>query len=98
MTGRGGQRAQNGFHRFPHVLSGVIKCPDDQILKGLHIAGIDHARVDTDSHDLSVTIEGDLHQATTGLTLRLGFGNLLLGHQQVLLHVLGLGQGGLQIA
>ena len=98
MAGRGRQRSEDGLHRFPHVLSGVIECPDDQVLKRLDIAGVNDARVDAHGHHLAVPVEGDLNQPAAGLTLHLGLGDLLLGREQVLLHMLGLGQCGLQIA
>lgn len=97
MPGGRRQWSEDRLHRVTHILCGVIECSDDQILQRLHIVGIDDTRVDAHRDHLALAVECDPDQPTAGLALHLGFGDLLLGHKQVLLHVLGLGQRRLKI-
>ena len=63
---------------------------DDEILQRFDVVGVDDLRVDRDAHHLATALHGDLDQATAGLAVHLGVGELLLGLHQLLLHLLRL--------
>ena len=67
-------------------------------MQGLDISGVHDTGIDSHRDHFALAAEGDLDQTAPGLALDLGLSDLLLGGEQVLLHVLGLSQSRLQIA
>src|SRR4051794_15094737 len=75
-----------------HLGGGVVEGGQHQVLEHLDVVGVDGVGTDGDRLELAGAVHGDLHRAAARRPLDHLFGRLGLAGDQLLLHLLGLGQ------